>query len=114
LYKSKLTKNINKASNIIVKGYLDLIYINIGGPISPKTFKGYKHHITFRDAYTKYLVMKLLKSRKDIIIVIEKTITKLDNSNELDNNNNNFKDNKVKALRLDNEFKSKELNSYLA
>jgi hypothetical protein len=51
--KSKLTKNINKESNIIVKGYLDLIYIDISGPTSPKTFKGHEYHITLRDAYTK-------------------------------------------------------------
>jgi hypothetical protein len=112
--KSKLTKNINRESNIVVKGYLDLIYIDIGRPISPKTFRGYRYYITFRDTYTKYLVIKLLKIRKDIVIVIERTIIELelevkDNSNnniiinleeqELDNNNiSNFKDNKVKAL----------------
>ena len=142
---SKLTKNRSTKTSTKVEAYLDLIYIDIGGPITPKTFRGFKYYITFRDAFTRYLVIKLLKSRKDIVIVIENTITELEleakdntisisyNSNNSSNNNtsnsntssnntsnniNNyinkaFNNNKVKALQLDNEFKSKELTSYL-
>jgi hypothetical protein len=52
----------------------------------------------------------VIKSRKDIIKVIKDTITKL----ELEaSNNKNFNNNKVKALQLDNEFKSKDLLDYL-
>lgn len=150
---SKLTKNINKEASTKVTGYLDLIYIDIGGPIRPKTFRGFKYYITFRDAYTKYLVVKLLKSRESIINIIKSTITELEleainnsyssipsiessiieiEEEEIEVNNfskpsiepsiieeeegevNNFNNNKVKALQLDNEFKSKELDLYLS
>jgi hypothetical protein len=56
----------------------------------------------------------LLKSRKDIVTIIEEVI----NSLELEATNNstnysNFNNNKVKALQLDNKFISKKLTSYL-
>jgi hypothetical protein len=138
----KLTKVRNTTSSTKVNAYLDLLYIDIGRPIRPKTFKGYKYYITFRDSYTKYLEVRLLKSRKDIITIIKETIIGLEleainnssNINSINNikeaiigleletinsssnsnlNSNNFNNNKVKALQLDNEFISKELTSYL-
>jgi hypothetical protein len=114
---AKLTKNISKLPSTKVSSYLDLFYIDIGGPIKPKTFGGYKYYITFRDSYTKYLVVKLLKSRKDIIAVIKTVITELEleaknNSSKSSNSFNN--NNKVKVLQLDNEFISSELEAYLA
>ena len=120
---SKLTKNRSTTPSTKVEGYLDLIYIDIGGPIRPKTYRGYKYYITFRDSFTKYLIVKLLKTRKDISLIIEDTITELEleainnSSSNLSNNSNiikPFNNNKVKALQLDNEFISKELTSYLA
>jgi len=162
---AKLTKNCSTEPSTKVEGYLDLIYIDIGRPIMPKTFRGFKYYITFRDAYSKYLVVKLLKTRKDIVIVIKETITEIEleaknnsnletssssNSSNTSNSSNSsnssnleisnttytskpsynsilknlessniintikaFNNNKVKALQLDNEFKSKELTSYL-
>ena len=114
---TKLTKNVNKTVSTKVKGYLDLLYIDIGGPIRPKTFRGFKYYITFRDSFTKYLVIKLLKTRKSTIDIIKSTIVELEL--EATNNSNTieaiepFNNNKVKALQLDNEFKSRELDSYL-
>lgn len=116
---SKLTENISKIPSNKVTSYLDLIYIDIGGPISPKTFRGYKYYITFRDSFTKYLVVKLLKSRKNIVNIVELTINELEleakdnSSNSSNTSNNNFSNNKVKALQLDNEFKSNDLTNYL-
>jgi len=121
---SKLTKNINKEHSTKVNAYLDLLYIDIGGPIRPKTFSGFKYYITFRDSFTKYLYIKLLRTRKDIVNIIESTITELEleakNNSPNSNNRNinniinpNFNNNKVKALQLDNEFKSKDLIQYL-
>ena len=111
---SKQTKNRSTRQSSPVFSYLDLIYIDIGGPITPKTFRGYKYYITFRDSFTKYLEVKLLKSRKNIVDIITKTINELEleASNSL-NNDSPFNNNKVKALQLDNEFKSKELLDYL-
>jgi len=119
---SKLTKNRNIEASTKVSAYLDLIYIDIGGPIRPKALKGYKYYITFRDSFTKYLVIKLLKSRKNIVDIIRTTIIELeleakDNSSSSSNSiesSKPFNNNKVKALQLDNEFKSRELDSYLA
>lgn len=129
---AKLTKNRSLEPSTKVEAYLDLLYIDIGGPIRPKTFRGFKYYITFRDAKTKYLIVKLLKSRKDLVLIIKDTISELeleakdnntleDNSNSSSNSNynkeleviSNFNNNKVKALQLDNEFKSKELDTYL-
>jgi hypothetical protein len=99
-----------------VSSYLDPLYIDIGGPIKPKIFRGYEYYITFRDSYTKYLVVKLLKSRKDIIAVIKTVITELEleAKNNSSESSNSFTNNKVKALQLDNEFISSELKAYLA
>jgi hypothetical protein len=113
---SKLTKNRSTKPSTKVSSYLDLIYIDIGGPIRPKTFRGFKYYITFRDSYTKYLVVKLLKLRKSIVSIVESTINELEleainNSSNLESSN--FNNNKVKTLQLDNEFKSRELDSYL-
>jgi hypothetical protein len=102
---SKLTKNISKAPSTKVNNYLDLLYIDIGGPIKPLTYKGYKYYITFKDSATKYLEVELLKSRKNIVEVIKKVITRV----ELQSKDSN----KVKSLQLDNEFKSKDLTNYL-
>jgi hypothetical protein len=119
---SKLTKNRNKEASTKVNAYLDLIYIDIGGPIRPKALKGFKYYITFRDSFTKYLVIKLLKSRKSTIDIIRTTITELEleaKDNSTSNSSNSiesskpFNNNKVKALQLDNEFKSRELDNYL-
>ena len=98
---SKLTKNRSTIPSTKVSAYLDLIYIDIGGPIRPKTFRGFKYYITFRDSYTKYLVVKLLKSRKAIVSIISNTIKELEleaKNNSSNSNTSNFNNNKVKAL----------------
>ena len=69
-----MPKNINKEPSTKVIGYLDLLYIDIGGPITPKTLRGFKYYITFKDSYSKYLVTKLLKSRKNISLTITNII----------------------------------------
>ena len=108
------TPSCTLQNHLITIYIIYLIHIDIGGPIKPKTFRGFKYYITFRDSFTKYLEVKLLKSRSNIVDIVSNTITKLEleASNSLDNNSP-FKNNKVKALQLDNEFKSKELTSYL-
>jgi hypothetical protein len=113
---AKLTKNISKLPSTKVSSYLDLLYIDIGGPIKPKTFRDYKYYITFCNSYTKYLVVKLLKSRKDIIAVIKSVITELEleAKNNSSESSNSFNNNKVKALQLDNKFISSKLKAYLA
>ena len=105
---AKLTKRVNKEATSKVNNYLDLIYIDIGGLITPSTFRGYKYYITFRDSATKYLEVELLKSRKNIVEVIENTITRLEL--EVHNNSSPNSNYKVKALQLDNEFKSINLD----
>ncbi|XPS72906.1 hypothetical protein M3J07_005050 [Ascochyta lentis] len=116
---AKLTKNRSIEPSTKVNAYLDLLYIDIGGPITPRTLTGYRYYITFRDSFTKYLEVKLLRSREGIIDVIRTTIEELEleaknnNSNNSNNTSYPFNNNRVKALQLDNEFKSKELERYL-
>ena len=50
---AKLTKHRNTTPSTKVSAYLDLIYIDIVGPIRPKTFRGFKYFISFRDSYTR-------------------------------------------------------------
>jgi hypothetical protein len=120
---AKLTKNRSIEASTKVNAYLDLLNIDIGGPIEPKALKGYKYSITFRDSFTKSVVIKLLKSRSSVVDIIRTTITELEleaRDNSSSNSNNSieesgkpFHNNKVKALQLDNEFRSRELDSYL-
>jgi hypothetical protein len=107
---AKLTKNVSKKPSTKVEAYLDLIYIDIGGPISPKTYKGYKYYIAFKDSFSKYLEVRLLKSRSNIVKVIKDVVTALEL--EAYNNNSNTS-NKLKALQFDNEFISKDLTNWL-
>lgn len=115
---AKITKKRNKEASTKATAYLDLIYIDIGGPIKPKALKGYKYYITFRDAYSKYLVVKLLRSRENIVDVIRTTIEELEleaksNSSSPIESSKPFNNNRVKTLQLDNKFKSKALEAYL-
>lgn len=115
---SKLTRNISRKSSSKVEAYLDLIYIDIGGSITPEALDNYEYYITFRDAYTKYLVIKLLRSRINTVNVTRTTIEELESEAKDNSNSSNiphklFKNNKVKALHLDSELTSKELLNYL-
>jgi len=52
---------------VIVNKFGDLIYIDLGGPIKPKSNRGYKYYISFLDYKTKDLDLDLLKSKKELI-----------------------------------------------
>ena len=98
---AKLTRNISKIPSEKAKAYLDLVFIDIGGPIKPITQRGYRYYITFLDSATRWLDLDLLKSRANLHEVINSFITKA----ELQSNS------KIKRLHTDNEFKSKELDN---
>jgi hypothetical protein len=115
---AKLTKSISKKPSTKVDNYLDLIYLDIGRPITPKTFRGFKYYIAFKDSYSKYLEVKLLKSRENIVNTIKDTMEMLEleaynNSPNSSITNSNFNSNRLKSIQFDNEFTSKELTSYL-
>jgi hypothetical protein len=55
-------------SELVLSDNLTLVYLDIGGPIIPKSFRGFKYYITFKDSYSKYLKVKLLKSRENIVV----------------------------------------------
>ena len=67
---AKLTKSISRNPSTKYNNCLELVYLDIGGPITPKTFSNYKYYITFLDSYSKYLEIELLRSRKDIYKVL--------------------------------------------
>jgi hypothetical protein len=51
-------------SNYKELDYLEKVASDICGPIKPRTFDGYKYFITFLDKKTRYLEVRLLKSKK--------------------------------------------------
>jgi hypothetical protein len=76
---SKLTSNISRNPiTTKVEDFGDLIYIDLGGPIKPKTNRGYRYYITFLDYKTKYLEVELLTSRAELINPVEAFINRVE------------------------------------
>ena len=64
--KSKFTKKVYKKSlNKTKYKYLEKIYSDLCGPLRDKTFDNYKYFITFLDKKTKYLEVKLLRTKDE-------------------------------------------------
>ena len=101
--KAKFTKKVNKSPiTTKVDNFGDLIYIDIGGPISPITNRGYKYYITFLDYKSKYLEIDLLKSRKDTLVPIKNYINRV----KIQDNTS------IKLLQADNEFNTNSINEF--
>ena len=65
---SKYNKKINKSSTSAAEfGIGERIHSDIGGPISPKTYNGYRYYITFLDKASRYLYISLLRSKDEAI-----------------------------------------------
>src|SRR5450759_2676830 len=60
---AQITKKVNKESTEKPKNYLNLVYSDIGGPISPKTPKQNRYYITFLDAAIKWLEIYLISKK---------------------------------------------------
>jgi hypothetical protein len=65
---SKYDRKINKSSTSAAEyGIGERIHSDIGGPISPKTYNGYRYYITFLDKASRYLHISLLRSKDEAI-----------------------------------------------
>lgn len=61
----KFTNKINKTINHKRFDYLEKISSDICGPFDPNTYDNYKYFITFMDIYSRYLEVKLLRSKDE-------------------------------------------------
>ena len=98
--RSKFTSKISRDPiSTPVHQFGDLIYCDLGGPIKPKTNKGYRYYITFLDYYTKYLEVDLLTSRSELVKPVKAFVKKAE-----------VQDSKqIKAIQSDNELDTLEL-----
>lgn len=98
--KSKFASKISRDPiSTPVNDFGDLIYCDLGGPIKPKTNKGYRYYITFLDYHTKYLEVDLLTSRSELITPVKAFIKRAE-----------VQDSKqIKLIQSDNELNTKDL-----
>lgn len=84
---------------------LQLIHSDVAGPITPTSKGGSRYIVTFVDDYSRYVVVKTMKSKDQ---VLEKFI-------EYKNNVENLHGLKITSLRSDNggEYVSKEFKDFL-
>jgi hypothetical protein len=72
-FKAKFYNKINKKSINENKSYkkLEKVFSDIGGLITPNTFKGYKYFITFLDKSTRYLTAYLIKYKLEALAIFK-------------------------------------------
>lgn len=63
--RSKFTNQINKSSTGRTFDYLEKVSSDICGPLTPETYDHHKYFITFLDAKSRFLEVKLLKSKDE-------------------------------------------------
>jgi histone deacetylase 1/2 len=98
--KAKGTRNVNKKVSEKPSLYLEKVTIDIGGPIKPISYKGFKYYITFIDASTGYLEVILLKNRERTSLAIESFINRAETQSSYT----------LRRLHFDYEFDTKEFN----
>ncbi|KAL6154143.1 hypothetical protein ACJBU6_07428 [Exserohilum turcicum] len=98
--KSKFTSKISRDPiETPIYEFGDLIYCDLGGPIKPKTNKGYRYYITFLDYHTKYLEVDLLTSRSELVQPVKAFVKRAE-----------VQDSKqIKLIQSDNELDTIEL-----
>lgn len=104
--KGKFTNNVNKTSNEKTFDYLEKVSSDICGPISPCTYDKYHYFITFMDIKTRYLEIKLLRSKDEAFNAFSQF------ANLYENNVNNKR---IRILATDNgtEYANKRFRSLL-
>ena len=104
--RSKFTNQISRSSSARIFSYLEKVSSDICGPFNPITFDNYKYFITFLDAKTKFLEVKLLRTKYE---AFEAFITY---ANVYENNENGKR---IRILATDNgtEFTNKRFKSLL-
>ena len=65
---SKYNRSINKRSYTTTEYKVgERIHSDLGGPINPKTYDGHSYYITFLDKKSRYLYIKLIKSKAEVL-----------------------------------------------
>ena len=102
----KFTNKINRSSSDKEFPYLGKVSSDICGPISPNTFDNYRYFVTFLDTSTRYLEVKLLRSKDEAIDAFQSFL------NLYENNANNKR---VRILATDNgtEYTNKRFKALL-
>jgi len=104
--KSKFTNKINKLSSNKEFDLLEKITSDLCGPISPNTYDNYKYFITFLDKKSRYLDIKLLRSKNEAL----KAFIEYKNKEE---NNPNNKRIRIYATNNRTEFINNKFKAYL-
>lgn len=76
---AKATVKVSKKPSTEAKAYLDLVYSDICGPISPETFNGARYFVTLIDKFTRYTEVFLLKNRGELYPYFEEWLTRTEN-----------------------------------
>jgi transposase InsO family protein len=94
------------ASSSKTSAPLELIHMDLCGPLTPKSRQGYSYFLTLLDEHTSYSVVRLLVSKSDASSAIQAVFNRLAN----------LTGQRVKAIRTDNggEFLGSELSAYLS
>ncbi len=107
---AKPSKKANKKSlNNYKYKILERIHSDIGGPIAPITYNKYRYYITFLDKKSRYLKVKLLRTKDEALIAFQEF------QKEAENSPINNKKRKILELFTDNgrEYITKDFDLYL-
>lgn len=102
-HRNKLTKLPFKASETQTTAPLELVHMDLCGPL-PSTLGKANYIATFLDDYSAFSVIKLLRNKSDVYAAVTEVLTLLENKTEK----------RVKAIRTDNggEYTSALLADY--
>ena len=104
----KFTNKINhKETHHYEEKYLKKVASDIGRPINPSTYNGYKYFIFFIDKATQYISIKLLKTKDEALQAFKEFKAYVEN---------NDKNLKIKILATDHggEFENKQFAGLLS
>ncbi|KAF5187558.1 Retrovirus-related pol polyprotein from transposon tnt 1-94, partial [Thalictrum thalictroides] len=91
--KGKFTNNVNKSSSGREFDHLEKVSSDICGPVTPGTYDKYNYFITFLDVKSRYLEVKLLRSKDEAYDAFAQF------ANMYENNTNNKR---IRILATDN------------
>lgn len=102
---SKLTRKKGKSKLSIGSKYLDILYLDICGPISPSTNRGFKWILCIIDSYSRYSFTYLLSNKSEVYNTLIEFIRREEN----------ISNNSIKRIHSDNgrEFKNSNIQQFL-
>lgn len=99
-------KVFKKSTNKVVYNYLEKISSDLCGPFSTLTYNKYKYFITFLDKGSRYLEIKLLRTKKEVYAAFVEFKTR---------NENNKENKRIRIFQSDNgtEYVNRVFKAYL-